>query len=501
MPNLDDNRFLDYVPHEVRQQHRESFQDAHYLPNFLCKKQEMSLFHQLQKELTFQPAWLASSGLPFSRHLCVVSEDVLQQAPTLHAILEHLAEVFNLQPVRCLLNLYRHGGDFCNLHADQYQGDENFSVGICFGEERQLLFEENGEKKAQWTLPQRNGDVFAYGKALNGAWKHGVPPTLEVEEPSLVVMLWGQRGVSQVELPISLTGSFPILFEDPDAMSSEPRQCEVCNRMAERSGGRRDLDGHWSCRKCALRGELLGWRPCAAARAAEVTDAVTVRTGQTALAILVGQSTYLWRRAVFPDGWYALHVARPGLAENETLPDTATALKLRTPPAEKELPHQAVVGLLCLQRERLQPAQQNGHWKGPLQKYRITKTMPLKDPCPTRSPGLPDWPWHLGVLPRKKVLELAHDMRVLENVHQEPEPETRKTWETPWSNWSWWNGWDDWSGGWKSWHWNDSWNDSWNDWEDSKFHGKAQGSSSGDHEGRWGPASEWSEWSEDRAAS
>eukprot|EP00435_Cladocopium_sp_Y103_P030476 s1393_g7.t1 len=51
------------------------------------------------EELTFQPAWLASSGLPFSRHLCVVSEDVLQQAPTLHAILEHLAEVFNLQPV------------------------------------------------------------------------------------------------------------------------------------------------------------------------------------------------------------------------------------------------------------------------------------------------------------------------------------------------------------------------------------------------------------------
>ena len=28
------------------------------------------------------------------------------------------------------------------------------------------------------------------------------------------------------------------------------------------------------------------------------------RTGQTALAILVGQSTCLWHRAIFPDGWY-----------------------------------------------------------------------------------------------------------------------------------------------------------------------------------------------------
>ena len=36
-----------------------------------------------------------------------------------------------------------------------------------------------------------------------------------------------------------------------------------------------------------------------------------------------------------------------------------------------------VVGLLCLQRDRLAVAKQD-HWQGPLQKYKITKTLPLK---------------------------------------------------------------------------------------------------------------------------
>lgn len=43
-------------------------------------------------------------------------------------------------------------------------------------------------------------------------------------------------------------------------------------------GGRSDLDGHWSCRKCVLRIELMGWRPCAASSSMEVTDGITVRS-------------------------------------------------------------------------------------------------------------------------------------------------------------------------------------------------------------------------------
>ncbi|CAE7031345.1 unnamed protein product, partial [Symbiodinium sp. KB8] len=60
---------------------------AHPPPDFRCER----------KELTFRAAWL-DSGLPFSRQICLVYDDVLAKAPTLHALLEHLAEVFGVRP-------------------------------------------------------------------------------------------------------------------------------------------------------------------------------------------------------------------------------------------------------------------------------------------------------------------------------------------------------------------------------------------------------------------
>ncbi|CAK9051093.1 unnamed protein product [Durusdinium trenchii] len=130
MPSIDENHFLQFVPKEVQAGHG-SLEDAFYLPGFLCKEQDSSLFQQLQKELSFKPAWL-ENGLPFSRQLCVASD--LNTTPTLHAILEHLAEA--VLGARETWTWYRHGGDFCNLHSDQYEDQENFSLGISFGQDR-----------------------------------------------------------------------------------------------------------------------------------------------------------------------------------------------------------------------------------------------------------------------------------------------------------------------------------------------------------------------------
>ncbi|CAJ1392093.1 unnamed protein product [Effrenium voratum] len=199
----------------------------------------------------------------------------------------------------------------------------------------------------------------------------------------------GQSRSLEVELPISLKGgdSFPqILFHDPDA-GTEPRQCEACHRMAEPSGGQKDLDGCWSCRKCVTRQELLGWRPRAASGPQEVTDCLTVASAQLALALLVGRRSHLSRRAAFPNGWYGLHVAK---GADEQLADWPTV------PAEQDLPHQAVVGLLEVCAE-------GSDWP---RKYRIIKTMALKDSLPGRSPGMPQAPWRLSPALRRRALEL-----------------------------------------------------------------------------------------------
>ncbi|CAJ1337434.1 unnamed protein product [Effrenium voratum] len=251
----------------------------------------------------------------------------------------------------------------------------------------------------------------------------------------------GQSRSLEVELPISLKGgdSFPqILFHDPDA-GTEPRQCEACHRMAEPSGGQKDLDGCWSCRKCVTRQELLGWRPRAASGPQEVTDCLTVASAQLALALLVGRRSHLSRRAAFPNGWYGLHVAK---GADEQLADWPTV------PAEQDLPHQAVVGLLEVCAE-------GSDWP---RKYRIIKTMALKDSLPGRSPGMPQAPWRLSPALRRRALELQ-TAKVFENPQHIADGES--------STQSWWN-WDDWSGGWTPWSWS-TWGEDYY-WNSSRKH-------------------------------
>ncbi|CAE7605289.1 PRDX5 [Symbiodinium natans] len=448
------NCFHDHVPAELRS----SFEDAFYFPGFLCTHQDDgSLFQQLQKELTFRAAWL-DSGLPFSRHLCLVSDEVLSKAPTLHALLEHLAEVFGVRPVCCIVSLYRHGGDFCNLHFDEYSfadGKVDFSIGVTFGEERKLVFEHRDGHKVQFAVPQRNGDVHAFGEATNRCWRHGVPPCVDCDGPSISINVWGSRGHTEVDLPVSLPGRFPtIKFQDP-AAGSHPRECKACRRMAEPHGGFQDLDGRWSCSGCV---SGLGWRPASARSPKETTDGLTVRGAQLALAILAGRRNYVFRRAKFPDGWYALHVAK-----EHPDSDSPETLQLQgewpTAPAEEDLPHEAFVGLLCVRAEG--HAAKSVDWKGAYRKYYVAKTVALQDPLPARSPGIPEEPWRLSPVARREVLEL------IGKIYENTRPESNWTNEPSWwsKRWEWgdwgdqaWSDWDHWG----TWKWS---RDSWQAWE------------------------------------
>eukprot|EP00913_Durusdinium_trenchii_P025884 g24290.t1 len=58
MPSIDENHFLQFVPKEVQAGHG-SLEDAFYLPGFLCKEQDSSLFQQLQKD---QRGWDGLQG-------------------------------------------------------------------------------------------------------------------------------------------------------------------------------------------------------------------------------------------------------------------------------------------------------------------------------------------------------------------------------------------------------------------------------------------------------
>ncbi|CAE7835738.1 Fbxl2 [Symbiodinium sp. CCMP2592] len=359
--------------------------------------------------------------------------------------------------VSCMASLYRHGGDFCNLHFDEYSkgdGKIDFSIGFTFGEDRQLVFEHREGHKVQFALPQRNGDVHAFGEGTNGRWRHGVPPSLECNGPSISINVWGSRGHEEFDMPVSLPGRFPrIHFQDP-AAASHPRECEACHRIAEQGGF--DLDRRWSCRSCqADLAQGLGWRPASAESPKEATDGLTVKGAQLALAILAGRRNYLFRRAKFPDGWYALHVAK-----EYPDPESSETLQLQgewpSAPAEEDLPHEAFVGLLYVRAEGF--AAKSVDWKGAFRKYYVAKTVALQDPLPARSPGIPEEPWRLSPTARREVSELIG--KIYENAHAESSWTHEPSWWSKWSAWDWgdwaWSddrAWSDWAENWGGWRW------------------------------------------------
>ncbi|CAE7223009.1 PRDX5, partial [Symbiodinium pilosum] len=344
------------------------------------------------------------------------------------------------------------------LTYSKTEGKIDFSIGVSFGEARQLVFEHREGHKVQFAVPQRNGDVHVFGQATNGCWRHGVPPSMDSDGPSISINVWGSRGEGEVDLLSSMRGRFPqIRFQDP-AAGLQPKECEACHRMTDPQSGFKDLDGRWSCCRCQPE---LGWRPCAAQSPKQVTDCLTVKAAQLALAILVGRRSYVFRRAKFPDGWYALHVAC-----EDPDPESSEALQLQgewpSAPAEEDLPHGALVGLLYVQAD--------GHtaksvdWKGPYHKYIVTKTVALQDPLPANSPGIPEEPWRLSPVAQQSVLRLIG--KTYENSRVE------ESWTLP--STSWWSHSSAWD--WADWDWADR---AWSDWADREW-------------GNWGWS--WDRW-------
>jgi len=70
------------------------------------------------------------------------------------------------------------GTDWKPFHHDSHAygaggKKEDFTVGASFGGERSLAFQHPSGH--EFTIPQRNGDIFAFTSKVNKCFKHGVP--------------------------------------------------------------------------------------------------------------------------------------------------------------------------------------------------------------------------------------------------------------------------------------------------------------------------------------
>lgn len=364
------------IENEVRRFDRGRFADpdalegeAYYLPGLNCRSDDRSVFERLMSELNFQDCWL-ETGMKFSRQICIGNEETLAKSPTYRAIVERVSEVFGVRVVRTLVNLYRDGTDWCNLHSDQYhQGGYpiDLTVGSTFGDPRRLIWVEKANARHKIELPQLNGDVFAFSDQINSSWRHMIPEEGPGCGPRISVIVWCDR---HGDVPLKSLGSFPhMLHHNPKARGYEARRVMQPNRS--------NMSGTLAVEV----EEALG----------EAEKALTLQGAQQVYAILRGVKLIENRSWAIPKGWYALHAgaqminAERAARTREAWPEA---------PAEEDLPHGAIAGLIYVEQTR-RPRDCQGIWaRGPRCNV-ISKAIELPRAVRCRGDrGL----WHLGRL-------------------------------------------------------------------------------------------------------
>ena len=128
--------------------------------------------------------------------------------------MEKLSAYFNVEVKRAIVNLYKDGRDYVSFHHDQhvYAGNDYMTIGASFGFERNLDFLHVGEtgfvrshrleertghhykgNKQRFSIPQLNGDVFAFTSTMNRTFMHSVPIVTDRKcGPRYSIIIWGK---------------------------------------------------------------------------------------------------------------------------------------------------------------------------------------------------------------------------------------------------------------------------------------------------------------------
>ncbi|KAG8344553.1 hypothetical protein ERJ75_000828200 [Trypanosoma vivax] len=179
--------------------------NAVYIPRFVCDEADMSLYRKLKEELVAATgAQMSKEGglIEWSRHQ--IFENPTDISNTFNAIIDMLAEYFDVDVYATRLNYYRDGQQWKPQHHDSHAygtakgagGNqperEDFTVGVTLGATRSLLFvhEASGH---QFDFPQRNGDCFAFTSEINSTFTHGVPRVNAPIGDRFSIILWGRR--------------------------------------------------------------------------------------------------------------------------------------------------------------------------------------------------------------------------------------------------------------------------------------------------------------------
>jgi len=128
------------------------------------------------------------------------NENWKDKSPTFNNIINTLCDFFHLTPSATRLNFYdkndwkpyHHDAAAINPEKAKYQ---NITVGVSFGSEREISFqsaEYNKTTRKTINFPLENCIVYAFGNKINTDFRHGIPPTTNMDEKGRIsIIIWG----------------------------------------------------------------------------------------------------------------------------------------------------------------------------------------------------------------------------------------------------------------------------------------------------------------------
>lgn len=217
------------------------------LNNFLCTKGDGNLFNRLKSEVfgALKSSADDSSGLiDWSKH--EVFENPTRISATFNAIVELLDCFFDVDVYASRLNYYRDGSTWKPFHHDShaYGGRslrEDFTVGVSLGQTRHLEFLHEPSGK-MFSIPQDNGDCFAFTSEVNSRFKHGVPKNSDMNcKDRFSIIVWGRRrsitsrNGGGVNADVSLSSRTLSSVDDALAAAHDLVRVAACGGMGNRA--------------------------------------------------------------------------------------------------------------------------------------------------------------------------------------------------------------------------------------------------------------------------
>lgn len=174
--------------------------DVVLAPNVFADFAPKALYQQLEAEIM-------SCGVPQDQLLKLwhgdthfIADDHLQwkkKAPTFAMVLDRIRNYFEMDIKATRFNWYKDTSQWKPFHRDaaalkpKQAEQQNFTVAVSFGATRDVAFEDM-KSDTVISIPQSDGQIYAFARDTNILWKHGIlKEPVTREEGRISIIAWG----------------------------------------------------------------------------------------------------------------------------------------------------------------------------------------------------------------------------------------------------------------------------------------------------------------------